>query len=107
MNGFLLLTYFTYLTRERATPRPRVIHKYPLGSTLAYLIPVAQIVHLAGGVELIHRGVRLVPTPAVTAVPIEMVTCCVPVAAPRRRLPPEHESELDDVSELSVGGRHR
>ena len=105
MNGFLLLTYFTYLTRECATPR--VIQQYPLGSTLAYLIPVAQIVRLTGSVELIHRGVRLVPTPAVAAVPVPMVTCCVPVAAPRRRLPPEHESELDDVSELSVGGRHR
>ena len=95
MNGFLLLTYFTYLTRECATPR--VIQQYPLGSTLAYLIPVAQIVRLAGGIELIHRGVRLVPNPAVAAVPVPMETCCGPVAAPRGRLPPQHEYSLRAV----------
>ena len=78
-----------------------------MGSTFAYLMPVAQIVRLAGSVKLIHRGVRLVPTPAVAAVPVPIETCCGPVAAPWGRLPPQHESELHDVLEPSVGGRHR
>ena len=81
MNGLILLTYFTYLTRERATPR--VIRQYPFGSTLAYLMPVAQIMRLAGSIKLIHRSVRLVPKPTIAAIPVPMETCCDQVATPR------------------------
>ena len=91
----------TYLAPELATPW--VIQQYSRGRSLAHFSLIAQIVGLASGVKLVHRGVGLVSAPAPAAVSIPVGVRRDPVAAPRRRLSPEHEAEVDEVS---VGGRH-
>ena len=112
MDIELFLVTFCHLAAYLAPNyTPRVIQQYPSRSTATCVIlVVALIVCLARGVKVIHSGTprcklsslgTLVPAAAVAAVVIPMGTRCDHVAAHRRRLPPEHESEIDEVS---VGG---